>query len=398
MRAGEIMLRSGTDAYRAMLEALAGVKEIKVRRTQAHFVREFEAARFASARAGASVDFLGEAPKYVFEVLFVVAVVLVSGLVSLTSEPGQTLPLIAIFAAAGIRLLPSVVRMIALVNAVRSGLPQMESVVNDLLDDLRGAQDAESAAAQGDVSRLPLERVLSIDDLHYRYPGTETDVLRGISLEVPAGRSLALVGSSGAGKSTLVDVILGLHEPTRGSVTVDGRPITDQLAGWQRAIGLVPQDVFLLDDTLRLNVTLGSGPQDDDRVRRVLGMAHLDEFLTSLPQGLETRLGERGSRVSGGQRQRIGIARALFVDPSLLVLDEATSSLDNDSESRITETIDGLRGLVTTVVVAHRLSTIRHCEQVVFLEEGRVTARGTFDEVVRQNPAFAHLVELGRIS
>ncbi|WP_392545007.1 ABC transporter ATP-binding protein [Oryzobacter telluris] len=393
--AGEVMVTAGTRAYRSMLQALAGAKEIKVRRTQGQFIEEFASARLASARAGAAVGFLGEAPRFVLEVLFIVAILLVSGLVSLTAEPGQTLPLIAIFVAAGVRLLPSASRVVAMSSAVRAGVPQMRTVIADLTD---GPDAEEVPGGAEDSSRLPLRERLVIDDVHFRYPSSETDVLRGISLDVEAGRSLAVVGQSGAGKSTFVDLLLGLHQPTSGEVRADGVAIREDVAAWQRGIGLVPQDVFLLDDTVRRNVTLGlPDGGDDDRVLRALSLAQLDEFLAELPEGLDTRLGERGSRVSGGQRQRIGIARALFVDPGLLVLDEATSALDNDAENRISATIRSLQGVVTTVVVAHRLSTVRHCDTIVFLEGGRVAAQGSFEEVVRASAAFAHLVELGRL-
>ena len=392
--AGEVLVRAGADAYRSTLQALAGAKEIKVRRAQGHFVREFEAAREESARAGARVAFLGEAPRYVLEVLLVAVVLVVAAVVSLTTAPGQSLPLIAIFVAAGVRMLPSAVRVVAASTAVRAGLPQLATVVADLHD----APDDPAAADDDLGERLRLRRELRLEHVRFGYPGSPEEVLCGIDLEVPAGTSLAVVGASGAGKSTLVDLVLGLHRPSAGHVLVDGVVVGPDVPAWQRSIGLVPQDVFLLDDTLRCNVALGAGEDvDDERVRRVLAMAHLEGFVDALPDGLDTRLGERGSRVSGGQRQRIGIARALYVDPDLLVLDEATSALDNDVEDRISDTVRRLRGSVTTLVVAHRLSTVRDCDAIAYLEDGRVEALGTFEELVRDCPPFARLVELGRL-
>jgi ABC-type multidrug transport system fused ATPase/permease subunit len=216
---------------------------------------------------------------------------------------------------------------------------------------------------------------------------------------VPAGTSLALVGTSGAGKSTLVDVMLGLQRPTGGRILADGVDIGERLPQWQANISMVPQDVYLLDNSLRENIhfALASDPTHDEDLMMVVEQAQLGDLLSELPEGLDTSVGERGTRLSGGQRQRVGIARALYRRPQLLVLDEATSALDNETERRITSTIETLHGQVTVVVVAHRLSTVRRCDQIAFLEAGRVAAIGTFEEVCRANATFAHLVELGTL-
>ncbi len=246
---------------------------------------------------------------------------------------------------------------------------------------------------------MPLTDELLVDDVSYTYPGGMAAVLSGVDLAIPAGASVALVGGSGAGKTTLVDVILGLHPPAEGRVLVDGTSIDEDLAAWQRSIGFVPQDVYLLDDTLRANIAFGEPDEliDDERVRSSIRLAQLEEHVATLPEGLETRVGERGTRLSGGQRQRLGIARALYRQPTVLVLDEATSALDNETERRVTDVIRALHGAVTVIVVAHRLSTVMNCDQIVFLEAGRISATGSFDEVRRQSEAFDHLVELGTL-
>ena len=211
---------------------------------------------------------------------------------------------------------------------------------------------------------------------------------------------MAIVGPSGAGKSTLVDVLLGLHEPGSGRVTADGIDIASELSRWQRSIGLVPQDVYLLDDSLRANVAFGEpeGKIDETRLAEAIELAQLGELVAQLPDGLQTTVGDRGARLSGGQRQRLGVARALYLRPHLLVLDEATSALDNETERRITETIDSLHGRLTIVVVAHRLSTVRNCDRLIFLNEGTVESVGTFDEVRRDNTTFAALVDLADLA
>jgi ABC-type multidrug transport system fused ATPase/permease subunit len=397
LRAGEVLVEQGVVAYGATLHAIGGIKEIKVRNTQDHFVEQFRQARSDAARAGATSVFLSELPKYVIEWIFIVATLLTLTVLGATTDPDETLPLMAVFVAAGVRVLPSASRLVAMASTIRTGLPQMETVISDLIADLPATPEARPGAA-GPRTQLTIQDSLEVDTVSFAYPGSADRVLNEVTFTVNAGQAVAITGPSGSGKSTLVDIVLGLQVPDSGALRVDGRPIHSDLPRWQRSIGLVPQDVFLLDDTLRNNVTLGvAGATGDDAVLEALHLAHLDEMVAQLPDGIDTRLGERGSRVSGGQRQRIGIARALFTRPSLLVLDEATSALDNDTERRIGETLDALHGRVTTLIVAHRLSTVRSCDAVLFLEGGRITAAGTFDQVVDASASFAHLVELGKL-
>jgi ABC-type multidrug transport system fused ATPase/permease subunit len=210
---------------------------------------------------------------------------------------------------------------------------------------------------------------------------------------------MAFVGSSGAGKSTLLDLVLGLLEPTEGSIECGDRSISDDLAAWYAELGVVPQDVFLLNDTLSANIAFGVSAERVDRARidEVMAMSQLDGLLAELPEGLETVVGERGVRLSGGQRQRIGLARALYRRPSVLVLDEATSALDNLTEHEIAATLGRLQGSMTILIVAHRLSTVRHADTLVFLKDGRIEAEGGFEQVRAQSADFARLVELGAL-
>ncbi len=214
-----------------------------------------------------------------------------------------------------------------------------------------------------------------------------------MSFVLRPGESLGIVGPTGSGKSTLLDVMLGMLEPDSGRVTVDGAPLAECRDGWQRSIGYVPQDVYLVDDTLRANVALGwIGEEiDDERVHEAIHLAGLDDVVADLPAGVETIVGERGVRLSGGQRQRVGLARALYVRPSVLVLDEATSNLDQATEHRIVETLADLRGGVTMIVVTHRIASVRHCDRLLYLERGAIRAEGTLDEVRAQVPGFEGL-------
>jgi ABC-type multidrug transport system fused ATPase/permease subunit len=249
------------------------------------------------------------------------------------------------------------------------------------------------------TKRLGLHDRLVLEDVSFSYRTSTAPVVRHVDLTVEKGSSLALVGSSGAGKSTLVDLILGLQEPTAGRILVDGIPIDDDLPSWQRSIGLVSQDVTLLNGSLLRNIAFGVDEADIDRTRleEAIHLAQLDTMIADLPEGLDTDVAERGARLSGGQRQRVAIARALYTVPDLLVLDEATSALDNEVEYELTKTIDSLHGSMTIIVIAHRLSTVRNCSYIAYLEEGEVVAMGTFDELRRSNAAFARLVELAEM-
>lgn len=378
------------------LETLQGIKEIRVRRVSEVFLRRYRTARLRYAGARRASLFLGELPKSVLELTFIGGVAVLVAVTFARGSAAATLTTLSLFVAAGFRMLPSLTRLVASLQMVRMGRPGVGLVVADLTDpDLVDVPGDDP----GEERRLPLTRELVVEDVTHRYHDGTATVLDGISLHIPAGASTALVGTSGAGKTTLVDTVLGLHTPVAGLVRADGVDIATDPAAWQRSIGLVPQDVFVVDDTLRANIALGEPPEavDDERVADAVRRAQLEELLADLPDGLDSRVGERGSRLSGGQRQRLGIARALYRRPSLLVLDEATSALDNETERRVAEVVEALHGDVTVLVVAHRLSTVRHCDQVVFLKGGRVEASGTFDEVRAASPDFAHLVRLGSL-
>jgi ABC-type multidrug transport system fused ATPase/permease subunit len=392
-RASRELIESAADVYQAAFQGLGGIKEVQVRRKQSYFLGRYEDARVVYAKATQMALFLGEAPRYVMEMLFIVGIALMSIIVFAGNEAQQGAATLGLFVAAGFRILPSMVRMFAAVNTMRIGAEGMKIVVRDL-DDL-----APPHAATGEVPILGLNDRITIEGVGFTYDGTDRSVLNGIDLEIPAGRSLAVVGSSGAGKTTLVDLILGLHLPTEGRILIDGENLVDVMPAWQRAIGLVPQDVFLLDDSLRANIAFGEADDEIDAARldEAVHRAQLADLVDSLPDGLATFIGERGVRLSGGQRQRIGIARALYLRPKLLVLDEATSSLDSQTERYITDTIDSLHGHQTMLIVAHRLSTVRRCDQLIFMRQGRIETVGTFEEVKRDNAEFAHLVQLGSL-
>jgi ABC-type multidrug transport system fused ATPase/permease subunit len=276
------------------------------------------------------------------------------------------LPTLGVLALTGYRLIPT----LQLLYGQLAQLATMTHHLDEIYDEFAAVERHEPEAGQ--LARPPKPRVwkkcLTLEGVSYAYPGAATPVLRNVSLTIPKGSCVAFVGTTGCGKSTLMDLLLGLHRPTAGRVLVDGAELrAEEIPAWQVGIGYVPQDIFLLDDTVAANIALGVSEKDRDleRLREVCAIAQILSFIENeLPLGFETRVGERGVRLSGGQRQRIGLARALYHRPQLLILDEATSALDTSTERGVMEAIDALKGKITMILVAHRLSTIQSCEQV----------------------------------
>lgn len=395
--AGVVLMEASLQSWRTAFAALGGIKELTIRGTQDHFVRKYQDAAARAAHASRIASFLGGLPKYILEILFILAVgliLLASQISSAGASSGSVLGVLALFVAAGFRVLPSVTGLLGSVSSIRVGGNALDLVRAEIL----AARDDH--AKQGDpVKPLPFRDVLRVEDVYFRYPSGGTDVLEAVTFSVPRGSSVALVGPSGSGKTTLVDLILGLYEPRSGRVTVDRLDIEQYRRGWQRNIAYVPQDVYALDASLAENIAFDRDREDIDSeaLTQAISQAELDDLVRSLPQGVDSPIGEKGARLSGGQRQRVGIARALYRDPQLLVLDEATSALDNETEHRISQTIRSLHGNITVIIVAHRLSTVRHVDQVVYLNAGRVEAVGSFDEVRAQSKDFARLVKLGSL-
>ncbi|WP_306895273.1 ABC transporter ATP-binding protein [Agromyces albus] len=393
-RIGEELAAAGLEAWQFLLPGLDGFREARLTSSANAFIDGFRAARLKRARASRVMGILADAPRYLLEIGFVVAIMGISAILFTTSTPAAALTVLGVFAAASLRALPAMNRVAANLATVRTGRAGL-GIVSAAVDELAagGLHDELPRNSEGFSGGITLR------DMSFRFPDSDEYVLHGISLGIAENRTTAFVGSSGAGKSTLLDIVLGLLQPTEGSVEVGGRPIADDLAGWYAGLGVVPQDVFLLNDTLIRNIVFGVARDDVDmvRVREVIRMSQLDGLVAELPDGLDTVVGERGVRLSGGQRQRIGLARALYRRPRVLVLDEATSALDNVTEHEIAKTLGTLQGTLTIVIVAHRLSTVRHADTLVFLRDGQIEAEGTFEEVRAQSPDFARLVELGEL-
>jgi ATP-binding cassette, subfamily B, bacterial PglK len=360
-------------------QGLGGAKDVKLLGREADFLAQYRVHNQGAARIFERVNTVQQFPRLWLELL---AAIGLASLVIIMIGRGRPLdallPTLGVFAVAAFRLLPSMSRIMGSAQSMRYSMPAVDTLYEELtLPEWEEAPRRERLLAFN--SELQLEQV------GFRYPSTPASVLEDVTLRIPKGWSIGIVGGSGAGKSTLADVVLGLLTPACGRVLVDGVDIQTNLRGWQDQIGYVPQTVFLTDDTLRRNVAFGLTDEeiDDAAVQRAVSAAQLDEFVGELPQGLESMVGERGVKLSGGQRQRVGIARALYHDPAVLVLDEATSSLDTVTEKGVMAAVNALHGVKTILIIAHRLSTIEHCDRLFRLERGRVVGEGSFATVTR---------------
>jgi ABC-type multidrug transport system fused ATPase/permease subunit len=388
-RRGERVQALSEERYRMVMQGIAAAKELQLRgRSLLYAEGAISRTRgINAATRGANVA--NGSLRYLLEASLVVGAVLVVLVAGATGGRDTVLPAVGLVLAGAFRLLPALNQILFLSNQVQFATPATELVEHELRT-FGSYADPSVHVASGP---LRFSDGLEADDVVFQYATRTEPALCGVGFVLRPGETLGIIGPTGSGKSTLLDVVLGMIEPDAGSVTVDGVPLADCRDGWQRSIGYVPQDVYLVDDTLRANVALGwLGEEiDDGRVVEAIHLAGLDDVVADLPDGLQTVVGERGVRLSGGQRQRVGLARALYVQPSVLVLDEATSNLDQATEHRIVETLAALRGGVTMVVVTHRIASVRHCDRLLYLDRGAVRAEGTLDEVRAQVPGFEGL-------
>jgi ABC-type multidrug transport system fused ATPase/permease subunit len=369
-----------------MYQAFGGIKEVKILSKEDFFLQQSMGFSRDAAWAGMKGTMLGILTRPAIEtVWFSLTVALVLVAIMLGKDGTELLPVIALLAAAAMRIMPALNRVLNATISIRQATYHIEAVATELHADLGEPPET------GSIAMRHFKEAISFSGIAYKYPGETEPVLHDLWCSIKKGQSVAFVGPSGAGKTTAVDVLLGLLEPQRGQILVDGVPLMpEDTRAWRRSFGYVPQSIYLSDDTIRNNIAFGQLPNeiDNERVNAVVEQAQLAEVLARLPQGLDTVVGDRGARLSGGQRQRIGIARALYRDPPILILDEATSALDNETEREITRAIRSLSGSKTVILIAHRLSTVAHCDMIVFLVDGRVKASGTYDELIRDCETF----------
>lgn len=347
-------------------QGLGGAKDVKMSGREADFLQQFRIHNKQSNHVAQMQSTLQQLPRLWLEVLAVSGLaILVISMLAQNRSLEAVLPTLGLFAAAAFRLMPSVARILGAVQSLRYGMPMIDVLHAEL-----NLEIPEAATSQ--KSSTPFHSSIELSHVSYTYPAAPSAALKDISLLIKRGESVGFIGPSGAGKSTLVDITLGLLTPNHGEVRVDGTDIQQNLRNWQDQIGYVPQTIFLTDDTLRRNVAFGLPDDqiDDAAVKLAIQSAQLDDFVSSLPDGLMSMVGERGIRLSGGQRQRIGIARALYHDPAVLLLDEATSSLDTATEMGVMQAVKALQGSKTILIVAHRLSTVEHCDRLYRMKKG----------------------------
>lgn len=388
---GQERAAANRQRFKAAGEAISGIKDIKLLGKEAAYVSRFRPSSVRFARHQATNETVSQVPKYLIEAIGVGGIVAIA-LILIATGGGmsEVLPVLGLYAFAGYRLLPAAQHIYGGLAKLRFGVGAIDVVYEDL------DQKSSLAEIHGEAPEAlrPRHRI-EFCDVTFAYPYARGPAVRNITLSIPVGTSTGLVGTTGAGKTTLVDLLLGLLAPSSGTVLVDETPITDRnVRAWQRAIGYVPQEIFLTDTTVAENIALGVPLTDIDReaVERCARLAQVDQFiLTELPEGYDTEVGERGVRLSGGERQRIGIARALYHDPDVLVFDEATSALDNVTERAVMDALRSVGRRKTVVIIAHRLSTVQGCDNIVLLEHGEVKVTGSFAELIQDNESFRTL-------
>ena len=379
-KAGEDNQNYYSSLFKWISQTVQGIKEVKITCKEQHFVSEYIKCGRGYVNAVQKYTLYNNVPRLLIETACVAAMVgymmymVVSGM-----DTDHMLESITTFAAAALVLLPSVNRINNQINSIAYFEPFFMGVSDHLQDEIT-EQKVDMSYAVDDGKKLPVREKIVLQGITYAYPNTEKLIFDNAHMVIPIGKSVGIVGTSGAGKSTVVDILLGLLEARSGEILADGQNVKSHYRAWLKNVGYIPQMIFMLDDTIRKNVAFGVPEEeiDENRLWEALKEAQLDEFVKTLPEGLETSIGERGIRLSGGQRQRIGIARALYNDPEVLILDEATSALDNDTEKAIMESIHRLHGRKTLIIIAHRLQTIAQCDLVYRVEKGKaIIERGT---------------------
>ncbi|MDL2283918.1 ATP-binding cassette domain-containing protein [Oxalobacter sp. OttesenSCG-928-P03] len=383
---GAERLKANEDRFTVVSEAFGGIKEIKVGALEDTYIRHFSQPARVYARHQTSVNVIAHLPRHLLEILaFGGILLIVLYLLGVSSNIERALPIASLYAFAAYRLMPALQQVYASGTTLRFIGPALDAIHKDVteLDTEHQKMDSEPVIFQ---------HAINLQNINFTYPNSTKPALANLNLHIKARSTVGLVGASGSGKSTTVDIVLGLLVPNCGMLSVDGLNIgPNNLRGWQKIIGYVPQHIYLADDTITANIAFGLPLDLVDRnaVEQAARIANLHDFVSNqLPDGYATRVGERGVRLSGGQRQRIGIARALYHNPQVLVLDEATSALDNLTEQAVMEAVNNLNGEITIILVAHRLSTVRQCDQIYLLDNGELIAQGSYSELIKENEIF----------
>ena len=398
-------VEANTETIRIINHAIGGFKETKLIGCESFFEEQLNVQTVKYARAASKFHISQQLPRIVVEVLlmmFVVGFVSLSLVIAERSE--NLISVLGIFAIASVRIIPSASQLITSLGVLRNAKPSLDKIYLDLKElekpevvkylemthssnSGKAVEKTNSSLNDYEVDKLNFAESITLKKVNYSYPESDSNALKNISLTVRKGESIALIGKSGAGKTTLVDVFLGLLIPQAGDIQVDGRSVYQNLRTWHQSIGYIPQSIFLMDDTIKRNIAFGVPNHliDEKKLRYAIELAQLSDLVRELPEGLQTSVGERGVRLSGGQRQRIGIARALYHEREILVLDEATSALDNETEAMVSEAIRALSGTKTMIIIAHRLTTVEHCDRIYAMDKGQIVKYGSYQEVVLES-------------
>ncbi len=393
-RSGEELMEHSKKMYKSLNEAFGGIKDIKILGTEEKFIEGYSDPTKKIIRCYSSQFLISQFPRYAFEVLGFGGILLITiCLIRVKNDYQQIIPLIGLYAFAAYRLLPALHQIFSDITSMRFGRATLDKIYHNYFNCSHGGEKKQLGPTQA----LPFLGKIEFQNVTFQYPKAQKSVLKNLSLIVKANTTVGFVGDTGAGKTTIIDVLLGLLRPQQGTITVDGTVLTtENLRGWQANIGYVPQNIYLCDDTITRNIAFGIRDDEIDHkaVERAARLANIHDFVTQeLSHKYETEVGERGIRLSGGQKQRIGIARALYHDPLLLVFDEATSALDGITEDAILDSVHNLTHKKTIVFIAHRLSTVKECDVIYMLEQGKIFDQGTYEELLAGNQQFRKMAK-----
>ena len=386
---GKVRISSHGKALKSFFQGLGGIKDVQVLNRENSFINAYVSNTAQSLHARKVFSLLNQVPRLGIEVLTIGIMLFVMVFLILREQNFVTIiPTLSLFALGSFRILPALNRLLPSFQQLNFNYDAVDLLYDELQRIEKGRIGFEESPAFKE--KLNFTQQIELKDLKFRYPSRDIEVIKDISMTIPKGRSTAFVGSSGAGKTTLIDMILGLLPPTSGKILVDGKDIQECMTGWRKNIGYVSQFIFIADDTLRANIAFGIPENEIDEAAliRTAEAARLTDVIKKLPLGFDTILGENGVQLSGGQRQRVGIARALYHNPEVLILDEATSLLDGETEREVTQAIEKLSHEKTFIVIAHRLSTVKNCDNIWFMEDGKIADQGTFAELLAKNEQF----------
>lgn len=391
---GTSISKATSNRFRLMNEGFGGIKDIILLNRRDNFIKKFEDSGEKLARAQGLITALGGTPKYFMELLaFGTMILLVLVLIKIhDGNISEVLPILSVYALAGFKLLPAFQQIYSSIASIKGNISAFESIK----DDLKSSLLFDEPLQNDNNFKIETFNTIILEEVSFKYPNKKVSALNNISLKIKRNSIVGFVGESGSGKSTTVDIILGLIMPEKGYLAIDDKIINiSNRNTWQKNIGFVPQSIFLSEGTISQNIAFGLSDEqiDLEKVKKSIKLAHLDELVDSLEEGLDTRVGERGVKLSGGQRQRIGIARALYNDSSVLVFDEATSALDGITEKIIMDAIHELNGQKTIILIAHRLKTVKKCDSIFIFEKGRIIDNGTYDELIAKNKLFKKMAE-----